>query len=207
VTTDDLAEPIEAIPVGTSAGSPLATAFAWVAVAAALLLIGSWVWTRWIDPPVGGTIEKYVDGTGGVAFEDPGAGFRVTMPTRFQRSIGTNPWGQVVTVSDDPGGGYGFSVTKTPQPSSALENYVPALNRLAGQLASDQDAEIVHQIQPLALGDVGYKDLVFRKGDTYWRVQLQLLRDRLYTLVAKAPNADEGPYKRLGTSFQILGAR
>lgn len=207
MTTDDLAEPIEAIPVGSSAGSPVATALAWVAVAAALLLIGFWVWNRWIDPPVGGTIEKYVDGSGGVSFEDPGAGFRVTMPTQFRTSLGTNPWGQVVTVSDDPGGGYGFSVTKTPQPSSALENYGPALNRLAGQLASDQNAEIVQQTKPFALGDAAYKDVVFRKDDTYWRVHLQLLADRLYTIVAKAPNSDDGPSKRLTTSFQILGAR
>jgi len=204
VTANDLAEPIEAIPVETTAVNPLLTLVAWIAVAVALAGITFWVWTRWIDPSVGGTIDRYVKG-GGVVFESPAAEFRVTMPTRYQTSTATNPWGQIVTVSDNPGGGYEFSVTKTPQPASALDSYDVALNRLAGQMAADRNAEIVHQIPPAPLGGIGYKDLVIRKGDTYWRVQLELVKDRLYTVVARAPNRDDAPYKRLTTSFQVLG--
>ena len=204
VTANDLAEPIEAIPVETTAVSPLMTLVAWVAVVVALAGITFWVWTRWIDPPVGGTIDRYVKG-GGVVFENPAAEFRVTMPTHYETSTGTNPWGQIVTVSDNPGGGYGFAVTKTPQPASALESFDVALNRLAGQMAADRHAEIVHQIPPTPLGGIGYKDLVIKKGNTYWRVQLELVKDRLYTVVARTPNSDDAPYKRLTKSFQILG--
>jgi hypothetical protein len=204
VTADDLAQPIEAIPVETTTANPLTTLVAWVAVVVAVAGISFWVWTRWIDPPVGGTIDRYVNG-GGEVFESPAAEFRVTMPTRFETTTGTNPWGQIVTVSDDPGGGYSFSVSKTPQPASALESFDVALNRLAGQLAADRKAEIVHQIAPIPLGGIGYKDLVIRHGGTYWRVQLELVKDRLYTVIAKAPNDDPAPYKRLTKSFQILG--
>jgi hypothetical protein len=204
VTANDLAEPIEAIPVETTAVSPLTTIIAWAAVVVALFGITFWVWTRWIDPPVGSTIDRYVNG-GGVVFESPAAEFRVTMPTKYETSTGTNPWGQIVAVSDNPGGGYGFSVTKTPQPASALESYDVALNRLAGQMAADRNAAIVHQIPPTPLGGIGYKDLVIKKGNIYWRVQLELVTDRLYTVIARTPNSDPAPYQRLTKSFQILG--
>ena len=204
VTANDLAEPIEAIPIETKAVNPLTTVVAWVAVVVVLAGITFWVWTRWIDPPVGGIIDRYVAG-GGQVFENPAAEFRVTMPTKFETSTSTNPWGQVVTVSDNPGGGYGFAVTKTPQPTSALESFDVALNRLAGQMAADRHAEIIHQIPPAPLGGIGYKDLVIKKGDTYWRVQLELVKDRLYTVVARAPNRDDAAYRRLTKSFQILG--
>ena len=207
MTTNDLADPIEAIPVETTTANPVTTALAWIAVVVAVALIGSWVWTRWIEPPVGGTIERYVKGTGGVVFENPAAEFRVTMPTQYQQTTGSNPWGQIVTVSDSPGGGYQFSVTKTPQPVAALDSYDQGLNRLAGKLAADAGAAIVSQSKPIPLNDIGYKQLVYKKGNTYWRAQLELLKDRLYTVIAKAPNDDAGPYVRLATSFQILGPR
>jgi hypothetical protein len=166
------------------------------------------VWTRWIDPPVGGTIDRYVKGTQGVEFADPNiAQFRVTMPTKFQLSSGTNEWGTIVTVSDNPGGGYEFSATKTPQPSTAFDSYDEALNRLAGQLAAASDAEIVSQTKPVPLIDVGFKVVVYRHGDTYWHAQLQLLKDRVYTVITKAPNDDDAPFLRLTKSFQILGPR
>jgi hypothetical protein len=211
VTTNDLAdpigaEPIDAIPVETTGGNPVATAIAWIAVVVAVVLIGSWVWTRWIDPPVGGTIDRYVKGTTSVEFADPvTAQFRVAMPTKFQVTQGTNEWGAIVTVSDNPGGGYEFSATKTPQPTTALDSYQEALNRLAGQLASERGAEIVSQTKPVPLVDVAFKEVVFRKGSTYWHAQLELLKDRLYTVVMKAPNDDDAPFVRLTKSFQILG--
>ena len=83
-------------------------------------------------------------------FADPTtAQFRVTMPTQYAGELDTRTrWGRSCAVSDNPGGGYEFSVTKTPQPVTALESYEQGLNRLAGQLASDAHAEIVHQVRP-----------------------------------------------------------
>jgi hypothetical protein len=208
VTTNDLADPIEAIPVETTTANPVLTVVAWFAVVAAVAFIGFWVWTRWIDPPVGGTIDRYVKGTTGQEFADPNiAEFRATMPTKFQVTSGSNQWGPVVTVSDSPGGGYQFSVTKTPQPAGALDSYQEGLNRLAGQLASDADAEIVEQSKPIPFGDIVVKQFAYRKGDTYWRAGLELLKDRIYTIVVKAPNDDAAPYQRLVKTFQILGPR
>jgi hypothetical protein len=205
VTTNDLADPIEAIPIETSNANPIVTGLAWIAVVVAVVIIGWWVWTRWIDPPVAGTIDRYVHSDAGSVFADPGvAQFRVMTPTKWTVSSLPNALGTIVRVTDTPGD-YEFSVTKTPQPASALDSFDVALNRLAGQLAADRHAEIVHQIAPTPLGNVGYKDLVIRKGDTYWRVQLVLLKDRLYTVIARAPNSDDAPYKRLVKSFQILG--
>jgi hypothetical protein len=206
VITDDRAEPIEAIPVET-ATNPLTSALAWFAVAVVVLGVGYWVWTRWISPPVGDTISRYVSKDGGVIFEDPAtAQFSVTMPSAYQTSTGSSQWGAVFTVSDHLGD-YTFSVTKTPQPSTTLDSFETALNTLAGQLASDQHAEIVSQSKPLPLVDVGYKEVVYRRGSTYWRVQLRLLKDRLYTISAQLPNDDPKPYQRLTESFKILGPR
>jgi hypothetical protein len=208
VTTNDLADPIEAIPVETTTANPLTTAVAWIAVVAAVAFIGFWVWTRWIDPPVGGTIDRYVNHNAGAVFADPNvAQFRVTMPTRFQVSSLPNELGTIVTVSDNPGGGYQFSVTKTPEPASALDSYEQGLNRRVGQIVSDAGAELVKQTKPIPFGDIVYKMFVYRKGGTYWRGELQLLKDRLYTIIVKAPNDDPKPEHHLLETFQILGPR
>ena len=208
MTTNDLADPIEAIPVETTTANPLTTAIAWIAVVAAVVFIGFWVWTRWIDPPVGGTIDRYVNDNAGPVYADPNvAQFRVTMPTNYQVSSLPNALGTIVTVSDNPGGGYQFSVTKTPEPLSALDSYEQGLNRLTGQLASDAHAEIVEQTKPIAFADQVFKRFVYRRGDTYWRGELHLLKDRLYTVIVKAPNDDDAPYLHLVKTFEILGPR
>ncbi|MGZ4677473.1 MAG: hypothetical protein ACXVJ7_00960 [Acidimicrobiia bacterium] len=204
--TDDVAEPIEAIPVETAAANPLTTGLAWLAVVVVVAVAGFWVWNRWIDPPVGGTISRYVNKDGGVVFENPSAEFRVTMPSAYSTSTGKNEWGDIVTVNDKLGD-YEFTVTKTPQPSSALDSFTTGLDTLAGQLASDAHAEIVSQTKPTPIVDVAVKELVYRNGTTYWRARLDLLKDRLYTIIAKVPGDDPAPYKRLTDSFQILGPR
>ena len=112
-----------------------------------------------------------------------------------------------MTVNDNPGGGYQFSVTKTPEPASALDSYEEGLNRVVGQLASDAHAEIVEQTKPVPLNDLVFKRFVYRRGDTYWRGQLELLKDRLYTIIVKAPNSDDAPYLHLVKTFEILGPR
>lgn len=197
-------EPLEAIPVETASGSPVTSIVAWVLVVVAIAGIALWIWTRWIDPSVGGTIDRYVHKDAGVVFEDPGAGFRVVTPTQWHRTLGTNQWGQTVTVTDRVGD-YEFEVTKTPQPPTALDNYDAALNTLAGQLAGGVNAEIVEQSKPAALGQFVFKSIVFRKGGTYWRAWLELTKDRVYTIVARLPDSDPAPFERLAESFSILG--
>jgi hypothetical protein len=205
VVTDEAdADPIEAIAVETGRPNPLPSIVAWLAVAAVVVLAGWWVWNRWIDPPVGGIIARYVD-NGGVKFENPADGFLATFPSKWTRSTSQNGIGTVVTVRSRPGEGYDFSVTKTPQPLSALDEYTTALNVIVGKFATDLDAEIVDQKPPVIVQDVVVKSATLRKGDTYWRVQLLLLRDRLYTIIAKTPGADPAPFERLTKSFLILG--
>ena len=195
MTTNDLADPIEAIPVETTSSNPLVTA-------------------RRVDrggrgrhrdrllgldrggstPRSAGTIDRYVHDNAGEVFADPNvAQFRVTTPTKWKATSLPNQFGTIVRVSDDPGGGYEFSVTKTPQPATALDSYEEGLNRLTGQLASNLGASIVLQTKPFPLGELVFKRFVFKRGSTYWRGQLELLKDRLYTIIVKAPERGFGP--------------
>jgi hypothetical protein len=207
VITDEAAEPLEAIVVESRAPNPLTTGLAWAGLAVVVLIMVWWVWTRWIDPSAGGTIARYVNGTSGVVFEDPRDEFRVTTPTQWKRTAETGPLGTTVTVADDVGPDYSFTVTKTPEPETALEDYESSLNQVAGQLATQSNASIVSQMKPTAILDVAVKEVVYQKGGTFWRARIELLKDRLYTIVAKAPNRDDAPFQRLVTSFQILGPR
>jgi hypothetical protein len=202
----DTREPVEAIVVETGNPNPLVTVAAWGAVVLVVFVMGWWVWTRWIEPPVGGTIAQYVDG-GGYVYESPDDQFSVSMPTRPRRTTQPGPLGESVTVTSSPGDGYVFSVTKTPEPISALEDYEATLNQAAGALAALNGAEIVAQEKPFPFVDVAVKTIEFRKGDTHWWAALRLASDRMYTIVAKAPNDDREPYERLVGSFSILGPR
>ncbi len=204
MVTDD-AEPIEAIAVEAERPNPVPSILAWVGVALVVAMVGSWVWTRWINPPVGNTIAQYVDSNGGEKFENPSDGFLATFPTTWTRSVGQNDNGEVVTVHSRVGSDYEFSITKAPQQIAALDEYTTALNVITGKFASDLDAEIVSQIPPTVVQDVVVKSATFRHEGTYWRLQLLLLRDRLYTIVVRTPNDDPAPYDRLTQSFLILG--
>jgi hypothetical protein len=204
--TADRREPVEAIPVETRTENPLLTALAWTGVALVVLVIGWWVWTRWISPPVGGTIARWVGGEG-VVFESPADQFGVTMPTKYTRRTSTNEWGEIVTVSSNPGGGYFFSATKTPQPSSTLADYKKTMPLIARSLAKGKHARIVSESKPIPFVDIGLSEIVYERDGTYWRVRLMLLPDRLYTLIAQAPNDSTEPYERLTSSFRILGER
>ena len=129
-----------------------------------LFFVVGWVWTRWIDPSNGGTITRYVNGGGArlrgsqrpVPGDDshPVAAQRADEQPRIDRD-------GVATGGPD----YSFSVTKTPEPETALESYKSSLNRVAGQLASDAGATIVSQTEPIAILDIAVKDVVYRKGD------------------------------------------
>ena len=200
-------EPLDAIVVTTRGNNPVTTIVAWIGVAVVLFLVVGWIWTRWINPSAGGTIDRYVNKNAGIVFESPADEFAITLPTEWTRTASADPLGTVVTVTSAPGPGYSFTVTKTPEPVTALESYASSLNQVAGQLASQAGAEIVSQTPPIPIQDVAVKDLVYRKGSTYWHARIELLKDRLYTVVAKTPNNDGAPFKRLVASFRILGPR
>ncbi len=205
--SDATEEPLEAIAVETRGNSPVTTIVAWIGVAVVLFLVVGWIWTRWINPSAGGTIDRYVHNNVGVVFENPNDQFGITMPSTWTRTATADPLGTVVMVTSAPGPGYSFTVTKTPEPVTALDSYASSLNQVAGQLASQAGAEIVTQTTPAHLLDVAVKSVVYRKGSTYWRAGIELLKDRLYTVVAKTPNNDDAPFKRLVASFRILGPR
>ena len=200
-------EPLEAIVVTTRGNNPVVTIVAWIGVAIVLFLVAGWIWTRWINPSAGGTIDRYVNKNAGIVFESPADEFAITLPSAWTRTASADPLGTVVTVTSAPGPGYTFTVTKTPEPATALDSYASSLNQVAGQLASQAGAEIVSQSQPIPIQDVAVKEVVYRKGSSYWRARIELLKDRLYTVVAKTPSDDDAPFKRLVTSFNILGPR
>ena len=205
--TEDSAEPLEAVVVETGGNSPITTALAWLGLGLVVFLVVWWVWTRWIDPSAGGTIARYVDGKSGVLFEDPNDQFRVTTPTQWQRREQKNDLGSIVTVSDSVGADYSFTVTKTPEPETALESYKSSLNQVAGQLAGQAGATIVRQTEPIPILDVAVKEVVYRKGASFWHARIELLKDRLYTIVAKSPTDDKNLFDHFVNTFQILGPR
>ena len=204
--TEDSAEPLEAIVVDTGETNPVATIVAWLAVGLVMFVVVWWVWTRWINPSTGGTISRFLNG-GGVVFESPVDQFRVTTPTQWQRTEEKNNLGPIVTVSDSVGPDYSFTVTKTPEPETALESYKSSLNQVAGQLASDAGATIVSQKDPIAIQDVAVKDVVYQKGGAVWHARIELLKDRLYTITTKSPGADEELFNHFVNTFQVLGPR
>lgn len=205
--TDEPAEPLEAIVVESRKPNPIGTTIAWIGLAIVVFLVVSWVWTRWIVPSAGGTISRYVNNNGGVVFEDPNDQFRVTMPTQWHRSAQPGPDGTTVTVTSEPSSEYSFTVTKTPEPDTALASYKSSLNQVAGQLAAGAGASIVKQSEPIPILDVAVKEVEYQKGNSFWHARIELLKDRLYTVVAKTPTNDAKAFHRLINSFQILGPR
>ncbi len=203
VEIEESDEPIEAIVVDRSSANSLTTLVAWLCLGAVLLTVGWWVWTRWINPSAGSLITQYVNKDIGETFASPEAGFTVAMPTKPDITMDLNEYGKIWRGSSNPGSGYEFTVTQTPQPSSLLDNYRSALNQVGAQLASGNS--IVSQTTPTPIIDVAVKEIVYTDGSSTWHTQLILRADRLYTITAKTPNSDRGPFERLTTSFRVLG--
>jgi hypothetical protein len=201
------ADPLDAIPVGPGAARSLGIAAAWIGVG---LIMGLALWlflTHVIDPSGSSVVDSYAAGDGGHLYESLRDQFKVELPTTPRRREQTGPDGTTVVVDSRPGPGYAFSVTRTPQPESALENYTATLDTAAGSLAQQVGGEIITQTKPVPFVDVAVKDLVFRKGNEYYRNTLLLASDRLYTVQAMVKGDDPAPFHQLSKSFTILGPR
>jgi hypothetical protein len=205
----DPADPdaLEAVPVGPGPARTLMIAAAWIGVAV-IAGLGLWLfWTHVVDPNGSTAVADYVSGDKSVYYSNLGDQFKVEMPTTPTRRVRNDPEGKTVTLESRPAPGYSFSVTRTPQPDNALENYTTVLNTAAGSLAEQAGAEIVKQGDPTAIVDVAVKTLVYRKGNEYYRNMLLLAQGRLYTIQAKVKGDSPKAYNRLWHSFAVLGSR
>jgi hypothetical protein len=203
----DPADPdaLDAIPVGPSPGRTVGIAAAWIAVG---LVIGLSLWLFWtnvVDQSGSSTVESYTAGEQGQRYSSVRDGFRVELPTTPRRRELDEPGGRTVIVDSRPGDGYSFSVTRSPQAETGLENYVTTLNTAAGQIAQSAGGEIVSQTDPIPYIDVAVKDVVFRKGNAYYRNRLVLTTDRLFIVQAMVEGKDQAPFDRLWASFARIG--
>ncbi len=200
------AEPLDAIPVGPGPGRTVAVAAAWIAVGV-IALLGVWlVWTNVVDSSGSSVVESYTSGKTGALYSSDRDGFKVELPTSPRRRAVTGPSGSTVVVDSRPGSGYSFAVIRIPQPEIALESYTPTLDTAAGSIANQVGGEIVSQTTPVPFGKVALKDVVFRKGDEYYRNRMVLTTNGLYTVQAMVKGPDAAPFKHLWSTFQILGA-
>jgi hypothetical protein len=198
-------EALDAIPVGPNPGRTFGVAAAWVAVG---LVIGLSLWLFWtnvIDQSGSSTVESYTAGDSGELYSSVRDGFKVELPTTPRRREFNEAGGQTVVVDSRPGNGYTFSVTRSSQPETGLENYVTTLNTAAGRVADSVGGEIVSQTDPIPYIDVALKDVVFRKGNQYYRNRLLLTTDRLFIVQAMVEGKDQAPFDRMWKSFSQIG--
>jgi hypothetical protein len=198
-------EALDAIPVGPNPGRTLGIAAAWVAVG---LVIGLALWLFWtnvIDQSGTSTVESYTAGDSGQRYASVRDGFRVELPTTPRRRAINGAEGRTIIVDSRPGDGYSFSVTRTAQPETGLENYVSTLNTAAGQIAASAEGESVSQTDPIPYIGVAVKDVVFRKGNQYYRNRLVLTTDSLFIVQAMVEGKDQEPFDRLWESFARIG--
>jgi hypothetical protein len=200
-------EALDAIPVGPNPARTLGIAVAWIAVAAVIGLSLWLFWTNVIDQSGTSAVESYTAGDSGELYSSVRDGFKVELPTTPRRRERVDADGPTIVVDSRPGAGYSFSVTRSPQPETGLENYVTTLNTAAGTIADDAGGEIVSQTDPIPYIDVAVKDVVFRKGNEYYRNRLVLAQDRLFVVQAMVKGKDPAPFNRLWKSFKRLGTQ
>jgi hypothetical protein len=196
---------LDAIPVGPGPARTFAIALAWITVGLIAGLGGWLLWTQVVNPSGSSAVESYAAGSSGTQYASLADQFKVQLPTTPTRRERHDVDGTTVVVESRPGPGYTFSVTREPQPPAALENFTAILDTAAGSLAQQAGAEILSQTNPSAFVDVAVKDVVFRKGNEYYRNTLMLASNRLYTIQAMVKGKDPAPFKRLTKSFDILG--
>jgi hypothetical protein len=199
------ADALDAIPVGPGPGRTIGLVLAWAGVVLVAICAVWFLWSQVVGSSGGSVVESYAKGDPAQTYESLRDQFKVELPTTPRRTERVGPEGTTVVVVSNPGPGYQFSVTREPQPSTALESYTEVLNTAAGSLADQVGAEIVSQTNPLPFGKVAVKNVVFRKGKEHYRTTLLLATDRLYAIQAKTPSNDPAPFQRLSKSFSILG--
>jgi hypothetical protein len=202
------AEPLDAIVVDDGP-SPVVLVATWIVVGLLIVLALWWAWTRVINPSGGSVVDKFVAGESGELYESLRDQFRVELPTKPQRREEPGPLGPVAIVDSRPGPDYLFAVIREPQPADALEDYAPILDTAAGSLANQVGGEIVSQSPPIPIPINGQaiKDVVFRKGEQYYRNRLILANGRLYTLQVMVKGKDEDPFTAMAKTFKMLGPR
>jgi hypothetical protein len=202
------AEPLDAIPVDERDNRAAVALVSWILLLVVLVTAGWWVGTKVLFPDGGSVVARYANSDAGKWYESAGDQFRAVFPTEPTREARQDPDGRTVTVVSRPGSGYRFSVTRQPEPSSAIESYETTLNQLAGTLASDAGAEIVSQgkAQRVPGMDAVQKEIVFRNGDERHHVWLILGSDRVYVLDATTPGTDEKAALRFRLGFTKLGS-
>ena len=206
-TSPEDAEPPEAIPVGSSRKNLLTIIAAWATLVLVIVAAGWFVWDQLIRPDGGDLVSRYADGDEGVTYESIEDQFGVIFPSRWRRHVTPSALGDVTRVESTPGPDYLFSVTRAPIPETALENFKQSLRESAADFAKAHNAKIVVETPSMPFIDMGVKDVVMEKGGSTWRVRFVLATDRIYTLEARTPNDDDGPFKRLVESFVPLGPR
>jgi hypothetical protein len=204
---DPDAEPLEAIVVEEEPPNPAVVAVTWIGVAIVALVILWFAWTQVINPAGSSVVDQYANGDTGHLYESLRDQFRAEFPTVPTRRVLTGPYGSTTDLTSRPGPDYSFTVLNQSQPETALENYATTLNTAAGSLASQVNGEIISQSTPVVIQDVAVKFVVYRVGNEYYRNQLTLASNRLYTVQAKVRGKDEAPFHRLTKSFEILGPR
>lgn len=204
---DPDAEPLEAIVVEDEPPNPAVVAVTWIGVAIVALVVLWFAWTQIINPAGRSVVDQYASGDTGHLYESLRDQFRAEFPTTPTRRVENGPFGPTADLTSRPGPDYSFTVVRQSQPETALEDYATTLDTAAGSLASQVKGEIISQTKPVVIQDVAVKFVVYRVGDEYYRNQLTLASDRLYTVQAKVKGTDEAPFQRLTKSFEILGPR
>jgi hypothetical protein len=205
VTEPTDADAIDAIPVGPGTGRTIGLVIAWIGVAIVAVCAIWFVWSQVFASSGGSLVERYAQGKISQLYESVPDGFKVELPTTPRRTEHASANGPTIVVVSTPGSGYQFSVTREPQTETALESFTATLNTAAGSLADQVGGEIVSQTDPVPFGAVAVKDVVFRKGNEYYRTSLFLTQDRLFAVQAKVKGPDKAPFARLSKSFSILG--
>jgi hypothetical protein len=205
---DPEAEPLEAVLVADDP-SPAAVIAVWIGVALVAVVVLWFAWTQVINPSAGGTIEQYVDGDTGYAYESLRDQFKAEFPTEPTRRQESGEFGDAVAVTSRPDGDSTFRILRTPQPETALETYKATLNGAAGSIERAFGGEVVEESPalPIPIDNVAVKNIVLRKGDEYQRNQLVLVNGRLYTVQVTMNDDDKAPFEHLYDTFVILGPR